>query len=345
MSRHDHYPMLAPREDPPVVDAPLSIGILPTPDFTLMPLSCLVDFLRLAADESDFGRRVYCNWSLLSENKRPLRASCGFAVMPDADLLGLDRFDYLVIHGGILHSHKSMPSYIYRAVEEAVSRQIPVVGLCTGQFLLADMGLLDGRHCAVHFSLESVMKERFPDVIPVSDKAVVEDGSLITCPGGLATLSLGARLVSERCGRPRVEKAMRYLMADQWDRQFDYGCAGPTFLGVHCQDRRVVNAIAIMSQHMTERDNMASIAAQVGTTKRGLTRLFKQHLRVPPGEYWRNLRLSAAHWMIVNTDRSVTQIAYECGFTDSAHLIRWFHKRYGITPSILRKAGRDMGGH
>lgn len=345
MSICDNFPMLAPRMDPPVMDTPLKVGILLLPDFTLVSFSCLVEFLRLAADESDFSRKIYCRWSLLSDNDRPIRASCGFSVVPDAGLSDLDEYNYLIVCGGILHSSEAVPDYIYRTVEEAVSRDIPIVGLCTGQFLLAEMGLLDGRQCAVHFSLQSVMAERFPNVIPISDKPVVEDGLFMTSAGGLATISLAIRLVSERCGRSRVEKVMHYLMANQLDREFEQYCEGPTFPGVHCQDRRVANAIAIMRQRMYERDDIASIAAQVGTTKRELTRLFKQHLRVPPAEYWRNIRLSTAHWMTINTDRSIAQIAYECGFTDSAHLIRWFRKCYGLTPAGLRKAGSRIGVH
>ena len=57
-----------------------------------------------------------------------------------------------------------------------------------------------------------------------------------------------------------------------------------------------------------------------------LTRLFKKHLRATPASYWRRMRLKAAHWMVQNSSRSLTQIAYECGFTDSSHMIHWFKR-------------------
>ncbi len=342
--RHD-YRALGPQMDPPTIQPPLKIGIMPTPDFTLMSFSCLVEFLRLAADESDYSRQIYCSWSLLAKDCAPIRSSCGFAVVPDADLSALSRYDYLIVHGGILHSRRRIPRYIYDAISQAVAEDVPVIGLCTGQFLLAEMGLLDERKCAVHFSLEPALRSHFPKVIPVSDKPVVEDGPFITCPGGLAAISLGSRLVAERCGKARVEKVLHYFMADQNSNSYDRYIDDKSFIGAHCQDRRVVNAIGIMRQRMYERCDVTDIASQVGTTKRELTRLFNRYLRVPPAEYWRNIRLSSAHWMVVNTDRSITQIAYECGFTDSSHLIRWFRKRYQLTPTALRKASVDMGVH
>ena len=66
-----------------------------------------------------------------------------------------------------MHSSTPVPEYIYRAVEQALDKNISVVGLCTGQFLFAEMGLLDGRQCAVHFSLEPLLRKHFPKVSPI----------------------------------------------------------------------------------------------------------------------------------------------------------------------------------
>lgn len=345
MRQPGDYQSIGPSKPPPDIDTPLKVAVVPTPDFTLMSFSCLIEYLRLAADESDFSRPVYCSWSLLSDDDRPIVTSGGLSVLPTADMRDLEQYDVIVFHGGTMHSPKPVPRAIYECIERAVETGLPIVGLCTGQFLLAEMGLLDNRRCAVHFSLEPLLRKHFPSVIPISDKPVVEDGRFITCPGGLASLNLGTKLVTKYCGASRAEKVLHYLMADK-KRIFETAeDQDRAFIGEHCQDRRVVNAIGIMRQRMYERCDIADIARQVGTSKRELTRLFNRHLRVPPAEYWRNIRLSAAHWMVVNTDRSITQIAYECGFTDSSHLNRWFRMRYNRTPTQLRKAGIHASVH
>tara|TARA_B110000003_G_C16608212_1_gene518374 strand:+ start:344 stop:1375 length:1032 start_codon:yes stop_codon:yes gene_type:complete len=339
------YSWIGPKMAPPDIVPPLKVGIVATPNFTLMSLSCLVEYLRLAADESDFSRQIYCSWSLLAQDRTPLMSSCGLAIVPTADMSNLEQYDFVVFHGGALHSSSPVPQYIYDGIQKAVDKGVRIVGLCTGQFLLAEMGLLDNRQCAVHFSLEPVLRKHFPKVEAISTRSVVEDGPFITCPGGLAAINLGSRLVAERCGKARVEKVLQYLMASRHDLSGDAARREVSFIGAHCRDQRVVNAIGIMRQRMYERCDVSEIADQVGTTKRELTRLFNKYLRVPPAEYWRNIRLSAAHWMVVNTDRSITQIAYECGFTDSSHLIRWFQRNYKVTPTALRKTHADVSVH
>jgi transcriptional regulator GlxA family with amidase domain len=342
--RRADYSFLKPEKTPPDIDVPMKVGIAPTPEFTLMSLASFVEFLRLSSDESDFSRPIYCSWELLSYDHSPIESSCGFPMVP-TKIFGDPRdYDYIVVHGGILHGKKPYPDALYQFVELAIESKVPVIGLCTGQFVLAELGVLNGRRCAVHFSLSSAMNRNFPEVIPVTNMPVVVDGPYITCPGGLASINLALHLVGENCGKSRAHKALHYLMAD---RGFDemQALKDEEEIGLQCLDRRVVNAVGLMRQKMYETCSVSEIAKDVGATERELSRLFRKHLRSSPGEYWRQMRLKAAHWMVLNNDRSITQIAYECGFTDSSHMIYWFKRVYGVTPAKLRKLHADFGVH
>src|SRR5262249_43826843 len=146
---------------------------------------------------------------------------------------------------------------------------------------------------------------------------------------------LAMHMVSEHCGKSRSHKALHYLMAD---RGFDeMKTIQEDEIGLKCVDRRVVNAVGLMRQNMYELGAVTDTAQNVGTSERELTRLFRKHLRVSPAEYWRQIRLKAARWMVLNSDRSITQIAYECGFSDSAHFIHWFKRAFNVTPARLRR--------
>lgn len=323
---------------------PLRVGIVPTPDFTLMSLSCFVEFLRLSADERDYSRQVFCSWDLLSHDDAPVSASCGFQLSPTRRFGDPREYDYVVVHGGILHTAKPVPDELVCFVRDAIECGVPVVGLCTGQFLLAGLGLLDGRRCAVHFSLVDALHRLHPDVIAVSDEPVVRDGGFITCPGGLASINLAVQLVTEHCGSVRADKTMHYLMADRGFDQMQ-AMAQDSDMGLTFPDQRLTNAVALMRQRLYETGTVTEIAASVGVSERELTRLFNQHLRTSPAQYWRQIRLQAARWLVLNSSRSITQIAYECGFTDSSHLTRWFKRAYQTTPSRLRQLTRDAGVH
>ncbi|WP_413795140.1 MULTISPECIES: GlxA family transcriptional regulator [unclassified Pseudomonas] len=338
------FTYLGPTRPSPQFEAPLKIGIAPTPDFTLMSLSCFVEFLRLSADERDYSRQIYCAWELLSHDDQPIVSSCGFSMLPTQRFGDPSDYDYIVVHGGILHSTKPIPEALPAFIKKAVNAGIPVIGLCTGQFTLARLGLLNGLRCAVHFSMAAALEQLHPDVIPITDQPVVRDGGFITCPGGLASINLAMELVTDHCGRVRSDKTLHYLMAD---RGFDKMQAFKENdeIGLRCSDHRITNAVGLMRQRIYETGSVNSIARAVGVNERELTRLFNQHLRTSPALYWRQIRLKAAHWLVLNSNRSITQIAHECGFTDSSHLIHWFKRTYQVTPSRLRSIHKEFGAH
>ena len=338
------YSFLKPGKPPPDIDVPLKVGIVLTPEFTLMSLAGFVEFLRLSSDESDFSRQIYCSWELLSHNMNPIVASCGFPITPSKCFGDPADYDYIIVHGGILHGKVPYPDELYRFVESVVAANIPLIGLCTGQFVLAELGLLSGKRCAVHFSLASALKRQFPDVIPVTNAPVVVDGQFLTCPGGLASINLAMHLVTENCGKSRTHKALHYLMADRGFEEMQ-AIKDDDDIGLLSLNRIVANAVGLMRQKVFETCTISEVARDAGTTERELSRLFRKYLRSSPAEYWRGIRLKAAHWMVLNNDRSITQIAYECGFTDSSHMIYWFKRVYGTSPGKLRKLHMDFGAH
>ncbi len=342
IEQHD-YSFLGPLKPREEAQPLLRIGIAPTPDFTLFSLSNLVEVLRHSADEADFSRQLYCSWELLSHSRDKIRASCGLDIDPTEMFGDPAKFDYVVILGGLLHSKAPVSKELYQYILKAHNQGVPLVGLCTGQFLFAELGLLNKRKCAVHFSLEAAVRKLFPDVVPVTTEPFVEDGPFVTCPGGLATLNLAMALVSQHCGAARTNKVLHYLMAENRLEDVSEALADGGTPALSCTDKRVRRAVLLMHQKTFETISVADIAHQVGTTKRELTRLFNKHLRMPPGEYWRTMRLNSARWMVVNTDRSVAQIAADCGFTDSSHLIRWFKRSFDTTPKKMRCIHGDIG--
>jgi transcriptional regulator GlxA family with amidase domain len=341
-SMRGDYSTLRPNKPVPEITTPLKVGIVATPSYTLMSLSCFTEFLRLAADEVDFSRQLYCSWDLLSHNKEPLVSSCGFALTPTKHFSDTRDYDYIVVQGGTLHGKEPVPDALYEFIRTAVETGVKVVGLCTGQFVLAELGYLSKRRCAVHFSLVETLKNHFPQVTAVTDAAVVVDGTFITCPGGLAAINLAMHLVTEHCGKTRSHKALHYLMADRGFEEIQTLRQGSDLV-FHCTDRRVGNAVEFMRRNIFGHSSLAELAEAVGATERELTRLFRKHLSASPADYWRTIRLTSARWIVINSDRPIGQNAYACGFADSAHLIEWFKRTYGITPAKLRRDHVDLG--
>ncbi|WP_322093872.1 GlxA family transcriptional regulator [Paraburkholderia bannensis] len=336
------YSFLAPTKAPPDIQPQLKVAIAPTPGFTLMSLACFVEFLRLSSDESDFSRQIYCSWDLVSHDVNPIKASCGFPITPTKLFGDPKEYDYVVIHGGLLHGNNEIPPELYQFIRDAIAANVPIIGLCTGQFVLAELGLLDGKQCAVHFSLAAALRQNFPDVVAVTDVPFVSDGGFITCPGGLASINLAMHLVTSSCGKLRTQKALHYLMAGRGFDEIQEMREDPE-IGLKCLDQRVVNAVGMMRQKIFEDSSLCEIAKGVGTTERELTRLFRKHLDTSPGDYWRKMRIKSAKWLLLNSNKSIEQIAFECGFTDSSHMICWFKRMFNVTPAKLRRDYVKLG--
>lgn len=324
----------------PDVDPELKVGFLLGPNFTLLPFAGFVDALRHAADTADYSRQVYCHWSVLGADLAPIRASCGLEVRPWQRLCDPTDFDYIVVVGGLLPSTLEMPEACYAFLREAAAREVPLIGLCTGSFLLAAAGLLDGRRCAVHLRHKDEMGLLFPEVIPVTDEIYVLDGRFVTSPGGTAAIDVATELITRHCGKARAIKGLRSMLVDRHraayhipHRSYEHAA--------HCGDRRVETAIGLMEQHIGEPFAIARLARLVGLSVCQLDRAFKRHTGATPSAFWRRLRLEHAHWQLTNSSRKVTDIALESGFYDTTHFTKCFKRSYGTTPSAVRRRSRQ----
>ena len=313
----------------------LTVGFVLSPHFTILPFAGFIDALRHAADRRDRSRQLYCRWSCVAPDIAPVRSSCGFSITPDEVLGDPTRFDYVVVIGGLLPECLEQPRATFDFLRDAVARGVTVAGLCTGSFVMAKAGLLDGRRCAVHLSHRQDLVDMFPAAVPVTDKTFVVDQGRVTCPGGAAAIDLATTIIAHHCGRARAVKALHALLVDE-HRAAHHLPRRPYEPVAACGDRRVRDAVVLMEQNIGQPFTIKELARRVGTTPRGLDRAFAAHAGVAPAEFWRDMRLIHAQWLLLNTERPVTLIAHECGFADCAHFTRWFRRKYGNTPRAFR---------
>lgn len=321
----------------PDVSPALRVGFILSPSFSLLPVASFMDVLRHAADEADFGRQIYCSWTTIGPDAgEKVISSCGFGSWIEQAFPEPSAFDYIVVAGGHLPECLDVPPETLAYIRRAREMNIALIGICTGSFLLAKAGILDGVKCAVHVEHEHQLRELFPLVIPVADQLIVKDKGVLSCPGGSTALDLAFSLVRQRCGRARAAKALTTLMVGREraaqlapDREYAhlFTCGNP----------RVEGAMGIMERYLTSPCSIKELAAKVNITPNGLLAAFNRHAGMGPMEVWRNIRLSHSRWLLLNTTRTVTQISYECGFADGAHFSRWFKRRYGLSPSAFRR--------
>jgi transcriptional regulator GlxA family with amidase domain len=318
----------------------LSVGFILLPRFTLSAFSSFIDVLRLAADEGDRSRPIRCTWDVLAPNLAQVTASCGLQVSPWTTFeVDPRRYDYLVVIGGLLVDDQSYDRATIDFIKLAEERGTTVVGVCTGSFALAEAGLLSGRKCCVSWYHYRDLIDRYAEVIPVADKLFVQDGRLITCAGGLASVDLSASIVQRHLGNAHAQKALHILVADTARRAED-AQPQPPGSSLSC-DPRVRRAMLMIEQSLSHPPRVESIAREVGLSKRQLERIFRRELGRSIQEFSRDLRIYYGLWLLANSGKTITAVAIESGFSDISHFNRVFHASFGTSPSRLRAQGVD----
>ncbi len=320
----------------PGIKPDIRIAFILSPDFTLLPFAGFIDAVRHAADERDRSRQLYCHWSVIAPDAKPVRSSCGVEVLPWKTFDNPDNYDYVVVVGGLLTSFSQHHPAIFEYFRQAAAKDTTLVGLCTGSFVLAEAGQLDGVRCAVHVDHVSDFSARYPHAIPLPNAIYTFDQDRITCPGGTAAIDVAVEILSQKCGSSRGAKGLAAMVVDQHRKAHHAGRMSFQELE-HCGDWRVEQAVLLMRQTLSEPISIDEIARKLSISRRQLNRVFKAKSGKSPQELWRDMRLEHARWRLVNTSKNITQIAYECGFSDCAHFVRWFKRKHQCSPSVFRR--------
>jgi transcriptional regulator GlxA family with amidase domain len=249
-----------------------------------------------------------------------------------------ERFDYIVVVGGLLHGGQKVPAEIYAFLRSAARAGVKLIGLCTGSFVLARAGLLDGYvACVSWFHREDFIRE-FPALRLVSNRMFIVDRDRLTCAGGTSVVHLAAWLIEKHCGRAHATKSLRIMIEDQ---PLPANSPQPeAVITRQARDGIVRRAMLLIEQKLVQPDSIASISDTLGISTRQLQRRFAGDIGMTPCEYRIRLRLERAKWLVQTTDLSLTDIGIECGFGDCSHFSRVFTSRFRTGPARFRQMTR-----
>lgn len=314
--------------------ARLRIGFILTQQFTICAFANFVDVLRLASDEGDRSRPILCNWRVLSADKNPVTSSSGIRVQPEESLGDPTRFDYIVVVGGLVGELEQFePEYI-AFLHRAAAARVPLIGVCTGSFVLHSAGLLEGYRCCVSWFHHNDFLEQFDGLEPVSDQIFVVDRDRLTCSGGTSSAHLAAFLVDRHISKAAARKSLSIMMIDE-AMEADRPQPGLP-LDLSTNDPIVRRALLLLQQALDSPPTVSALAARLKVSPRTLERRFDAALNVTPFEAGKRIRLAHAERLLQRTQRSVTQIAQDTGFSDVSHFIRVFKAAYNTTPESWR---------
>ncbi|WP_061935731.1 GlxA family transcriptional regulator [Aureimonas sp. AU22] len=313
----------------------LSVGFILDKRFTLCAFANFVDVLRLAADEGDRSRPIMCNWNVLSDTMSAIPSSSGVSVQPNERLGDPAKFDYIVVVGGVMDDLTGLGANYTAYLRKAAAAGIPLIGLCTGGFLLHKAGLMKGYRCCVSWFHHADFLEQFDGLDPVSDQIFIDDGDRLTCSGGASSAHLAAYLVERHVGRAQASKSLHIMIID--DAMRPEKPQPGVSMDISTRDPMVMRALLLMQQNIDAPLSVGELAKRMGHSKRQLERHFRSALGASPQAAFLQIRLTFARHLIETTDKLVAAVAVECGFCDSSHLSRMFRQRFDSTPQEVRR--------
>ncbi|MBU2958509.1 GlxA family transcriptional regulator [Paracoccus sp. 1_MG-2023] len=298
--------------------------------FTMLPFTAAIEPLRLANRQA--GQQLY-SWRLVGPNGDRAVCSNGTAVALDGGLT-MDgptpgRDEVVLICGGTeiaREATRPVLSWLRRMARGGAQ----LGALCTGSWVLAEAGLLDGRKATIHWENHDGFAEAFPQV-DLFRSVFVHDGNRLTAAGGTSAIDLMLHLIAEAHGDALAadvaDQMLHTAIRTDQDRQ---RLSIPTRIGV--RHPRLAAVIARMEANLEEPISPAQLATDAGMSTRQLERLFRRYLNRSPKRYYMETRLARARNLLMQTELSIIEIALASGFSSPSHFSKCYRAQYGSTP-------------
>lgn len=303
-----------------------AVGIIGYDGVTLLDVSGPAEVLARAG-----GYRI----TMLSARGGTVTASNGLALAGTVPVADAPDLHTVLVPGGDLLAGSPLPADLLSAAGDLVARSSRVAAVCTGAFVLAELGLLDGRRATTHWRHAEALRRRYPRVHVEPDLIQVSDGPCWTSAGISAGIDLALALVEHDRGAYRARAVARELVMhmSRPAGQLQFARRADVPDGFDPRLRRVLDRMAEAPAHAGPLD---ALAADVSLSARQLARLFTAQMGTTPGHWLETLRMERAQSLLLE-GAAVTTAALEAGFGSDESLRRTLRKRLGITPSEYRE--------
>ena len=284
--------------------------------------------------------------AVVSVDGRPVRSSGGIDIAPDSSIdSSAGPIDTLVVVGGTGTIEAVRDERLVAWIATAARRSRRVTSVCSGAFLLARAGLLDGRRATTHWDSCALLAESFPSVTVDPDSIFVRDGNVWTSAGVTTGMDLALALVEEDLGPDLARLVARWLVLfvqrPGGQAQFSAQLAAQRPQRPSLRDLE-----GWIADHLGDDLSVAIMAERVVMSNRTFARVFRQEMGVTPAAYVEGVRVEAARRLLETTPCGLAEVARVCGFGTVETMHRVFKRTVRVTPGEYRRhfSPVDVGG-
>lgn len=290
-------------------------------------------WLRLSGQ---IGRPAY-SLTVLAEHAGPFTTMSGLRMMADRSIadLGEDGIDTLLVAGGLGVEQARKNPKLVEWVGGMAGRVRRLGSICTGAFLLAETGLLDGRRATTHWHWCQQLAEEFRNITVEPDRIAVRDGFVYSSGGVTAGIDLALSLVEEDWGRETAVMVGRWILVfpNRPGGQSQFSACLVNGAGARKDFRELQSWIV---RNPAADLGVEALARRMNMSPRNFARLFTKEVGLPPAKFVELARLETARNRLEQSVLPVETIAGQCGFGNPEHMRRSFQRTLKVSPQDYR---------
>ncbi len=282
------------------------------------------------------------SWKVYSQDGKPIKTSTGILLPASGNMNEIQNVDILILPGvdhaygwEVIDHAKRINQQHGNWLIDLHSRGTTLASNCSGSFIFAETGLLNGREATTSWWLSRHFQQRFPRVKLKQNKLVTSDNNIF-CSGAFTSyLHQGIRLIETFAGSEIANRCAKTLLLQT------KGATQAPYIGLNERidkmDDVVHQAIVWMSENLHDEINIDRLASDLAVSPRTFIRRFNQATGKPPKQYLQKLRINEAKRLLESTNLSIDQITSRVGYSDVSSFRRLFKREVDLSPTEYRK--------
>ena len=312
---------------------PRTVAVLIFPQFQLLDAAGPITVFEAAGRD---GAPPAYRLRVMARAAGPVVSSCGVPLVAEPLIDGA--LDTLIVAGGWGTRNTSACAQTLDYVRAAAARARRTASVCSGAFILAAAGLLDGRRATTHWARAAEFARTYPQVRVEPDRIFVRDGTTWTSAGITAGIDLALALVAEDLGEAVAKRAAQQLVV--YHRRPGGQSQFSALLEADRPDSRFSPLLAWARERLNERLSVERLAERAAMSPRHFARAFAADTGITPAKAIERLRLEAARDEIESGAAPIERVAAHTGFGDPERMRRAFLRAFGQPPQALRRAAK-----
>lgn len=303
------------------------VGLLVYPDFQSFALAVATafEYANLMQEEQAY------SFTIVSEEGGAVKSSQGFAVHTEA--WGRKAFDTLIVAGD---NECRIPSArVLNYVRKSAEKSRRIAAICTGAFVLAEAGVLDGKKATTHWHYARAFQQRYPQVQLEEDRIYITDGQVWTSAGMSAGLDLALAVIEKDLGRDVALKIARKMVIYQ--RRGGGQSQFSALLELDAKSDRVQTALTYAKENLASDLSVEVLADAAALSPRQFSRVFREETGQSPAKAVERLRVEAARLMMETSRHPIEVVARETGFGDRERMRQSFLRAFGQPPQAIQR--------